>query len=537
MFSRLLNVLGLSRGTQPAKPASEVLCFGRDKLSDEILRSTFSYGCVQLFGGRQSGKTTILRHLAHQLSLMNHTELISQIRLPVYVDLMRLPYDATPRDFFATLARLSVDACQEHFPKARVEKTYVSHVTGLESFETTINKVQSSVPCADVRFVFLLDESKRIIGDRYPRGFHDNLFHVLFGNSKIQGVCYIVFAGAQELYRLCEDDTSPIGSRAAKHCLTNLKHEAVGQIAQAMIGPSDRSRIKALTDEVYSWTGGHAGLSAGLLRALAAGTSCDAEGVHEVVMEFRKERSELFQLWVNSLTIEARVIHDVLLDKGRLTFTEVVEHLRRNSLAVHRCDRVSDELQYVGLARRDGEHLVTCNKVYSEIARLYVSPAATTALERSVWQLVEQTEIGLRKSVRVAFDNRWKQEADDHIRLALGDNAWARIIENRDKYAKNYPRSHQAFDSDEVLNFTYLGQLGQLVTWNKSWDLFRHLFRDKRELDDIIRDIVPVRNDSAHFRSVPELELNRCRVRCIDLLTILERNQELGVKTRPTFRS
>ena len=118
------------------------------------------------------------------------------------------------------------------------------------------------------------------------------------------------------------------------------------------------------------------------------------------------------------------------------------------------------------------------------------------------------------------------QQADSHIRLAIGEDAWSKVIENRNKYAKSYPRSQLTVDMHEVLNFTYLGQLGQLMMWNKSWDLFKHLFRDKRELEDFIRDIVPVRNDGAHFRAVPEQELNRCRVRCIDLLTILERNQQ-----------
>ena len=45
-------------------------------------------------------------------------------------------------------------------------------------------------------------------------------------------------------------------------------------------------------------------------------------------------------------------------------------------------------------------------------------------------------------------------------------------------------------------------------------------FRDKRELEDLIRAIVPVRNDAAHYRSVPRRELERCRL-AIDDLTIL----------------
>ena len=134
--------------------------------------------------------------------------------------------------------------------------------------------------------------------------------------------------------------------------------------------------------------------------------------------------------------------------------------------------------------------------------------------------------------MRLAFDSRWGPDADSHIRRGIGEEAWLKVIENRDKCAKSYPRSQHTVDSDEVLNFTYLGQLGQLMMWKKSWDLFKHLFRDTRELEDILRDIVPVRNDGAHFRAAPEHELDRCRVRCIDLLTILERNQQLTIKSK-----
>ncbi|MGB7722725.1 MAG: hypothetical protein WBL65_22700 [Bryobacteraceae bacterium] len=527
----MLRMLGLPRLAEPAKIETQVLCFGRDTLCQDVLRSAFSHGCVLLFGGRQSGKTTALLKIARELAGGNKGGPASQIRVPVFVDLMRLPYDATPADFFAMLATLSVDACAKEYPKVFGARKCARRVTGLESFETAIACVRSVVPDVDLRFAYLLDESKRIIGDRFPRGFHDNLFHVLFGNSAIQGVCNIVFAGAQELYRLCEDDTSPIGSRAAKHCLTNLTPEAIDQMAYAVFGRLDADKVKTLAEQVYEWTGGHAGLSAGLLRALAVRATADAEDFQDVVSRFRRERSELFQLWVNGLTVEARATHDVLLDKRRLSLSEIAEHLRRSGLGAHRCDRVADELQYVGVAVRQGDQLVSCNKLYSDVARLYVGPAANTELERSVWPLVEQTEVRLRRLVRVAFESRWGQQADVNIRRAVGEDAWSRVIENQGKYAKSYPRSRQTVDSGEVLNFTYLGQLGQLMMWSKSWDLFKHLFRDKRELEDMMRDIVPVRNDGAHFRAVPENELERCRVRCIDLLTILERNQQVTIKT------
>lgn len=72
-----------------------------------------------------------------------------------------------------------------------------------------------------------------------------------------------------------------------------------------------------------------------------------------------------------------------------------------------------------------------------------------------------------------------------------------------------------------MLEFAYLGQLGDLMKSGKSWALFRDMYRDTRELEDMLRDVNPVRNEFAHFRSVPNRELDRCRIRCEDLLAII----------------
>lgn len=530
MLNRIFKTLGLRGTTRPEAVYSRPLCLGRDRLCEDVLRSVSSHGCVLLFGGRQAGKTSFLHHIVDQLDTVVESSSATQVQIPVFVDLMRLPYDATPCDFFAMLALLSIQACRSHFPRLVREKELKRKINGLESFEREVMRLRSASSC-DLRFVYLLDESKRVIGPRFPRGFHDNLFHLLFGDSEIQGVCSVVFAGAQELYILCEDDTSPIGSRAAKHCLTNLAPEAIDLMVQAIAGHLESHQAKLITEEVYRWTGGHAGLSYGLLRALLSHESLDLDTVKHEVDRFRTERSELFQLWVSGLTDEGRVVHDVVIDRGRISVDQIAEHLRRKGLGAYRSDRAADELQYVGIARREGDVLVASNSLYSSVARLYVAPAATTELERRVWPLVEQTELGLRQLVRAGFNAKWGAHADEHIRSGLGDDSWFKILENREKYLKSYPRSQSAIDSGEVLHFTYLGQLVQLIMWKKSWDQFKHLFRDSRELEDMIRDILPVRNDGAHFRSVPNHELDRCRVRCIDLLTILEKELQRTTKS------
>ena len=116
MLSRILNALRLRRYRPPLEFEPKTLCFGRKRLIDDVLRSTLTHGCTLLFGGRQSGKTTTLRNIAEQLPQSHEGDEITLICVPVFVDLMRLNYDASPGDFFATLAHLSFNACAKGSP-------------------------------------------------------------------------------------------------------------------------------------------------------------------------------------------------------------------------------------------------------------------------------------------------------------------------------------------------------------------------------------------------------------------------------------
>src|ERR1039457_168963 len=72
--------------------------------------------------------------------------------------------------------------------------------------------------------------------------------------------------GAQELYKLCEDSTSPIGSRAAKRFVPNLRSEALSEIIRSYQPSIDERALRERTALLYHQTGGHGGLSAALAR-------------------------------------------------------------------------------------------------------------------------------------------------------------------------------------------------------------------------------------------------------------------------------
>jgi hypothetical protein len=137
--------------------------------------------------------------------------------------------------------------------------------------------------------------------------------------------------------------------------------------------------------------------------------------------------------------------------------------------------------------------------------------------ERQVWPLVQTVEQRLRAIVRGKYDAEWGVRADGQIAATLGKDALAAIEKTRSKHLAVYERAIDPATAD-VLDYCYLGQLGQLMSSNAAWTLFQSAFRDKRELDDLLKRIIPVRNDLAHFRRVPAKELDRCRLAADDLL-------------------
>lgn len=111
------------------------------------------------------------------------------------------------------------------------------------------------------------------------------------------------------------------------------------------------------------------------------------------------------------------------------------------------------------------------------------------------------------------------------MRSVLGDKAMTTVDKNREKYETQYPSS-QKQATDPILDFCYMGQLVQLMVAGPAWQLYKTAFDDKRQLEDFARSIIPVRNDAAHFRSVPPMELQRCRIAVADLA---HRLQQLDV--------
>lgn len=506
-----------------SKTDQSTLCIGRDELIDEVVNSAKKHGAVLLFGGRQSGKTTLLRKLTEVLSTQRgNVSTLSGLDVPVFVDLMRLPVDATPADFFSFLISAAIGQCERQIDGFTISSSsWVGiHSDPLTRFISDLEAINRLCGEVDVHLIFLLDEAKRVLNDRFSRGFQDNLFALLYGEYELRPLrLSLVFAGAQHLYKLSEDSTSPIGSRAAPITIKNLSKDDVGKYCRHFLG-SDDSVLGIYEDFIYEQTGGHAGLMARFVDELsgAEGGGFDSEAVSEVVLSRNRG---LLDNWIGSFTSEALCVASSLSHVQSLSLGDVAQCLHTVRLNQFMASRTVDELCYTGVALFVERRLLPANRIFWSYFKSSLVTQGSEGKTHETWRLIEEAELLLRDVVFQVYVSAFGERALATMQRILGDQAWGKILEIQGKSSRQYRLSRQP-DSRDIMSCMYIGDLQALIVSNLAWSHFKSRFRDKREFEDIIKSIAPVRNDRAHFSVVPEKELERCRIACDDLIVLFE---------------
>lgn len=501
-------------------PVEPPPCVGRDDLCRRVLKSAVDSKCVLLYGGRQSGKTTALLNI---LTIGQVLPDSGPVELPVYLDLLGLPWDASPSGLFSLLAS-AADSSLQSLLQVNASEAALSPqaVVDLESLEAWIvSRVRACKQC-EVKFIFLLDEAKRILGGRFPRSFQDNLFSLMYGRGPASPHCGFVLAGAQELYGFSVDETSPIGSRAAKHWIGPLTASATAELV-ALTQPSCPSdRVALVGDAIYRLTGGHAGISAFFARNIDTRAQSMDHSLEALVERFRHDHGELFQVWLTSLTPEARVLHDHLLVRADIPESHVSRLLLEAGLPAYRAPRACDELEFTGLANRSGNRLVRTNLVYFGVAQRYTGEQTSNdQLERDTWALVKDVELGLREVIRAYLRHHPRETLEDVIAKG-GDQSMLRTATRLRARTSTTTHGDGELEPLDLLHFLYLGQLGRILTTGPIWRFVQRAFSDKEWIESRLRSITPIRNHYAHFRPVAEAELVSCKVACLDILAALK---------------
>lgn len=513
-------------------------CVGRDDFIRDIIVSARRDGAVLLFGGRQSGKTTTLLHLSQLLDLQPaNSAILSDIDVAIYVDLMTLPYDASPSDFFELLFHKTLVQCKKQitgFQEFSLQRTE-NFEYNLDTFIELMVLLKKACGEVNAHLMFLLDESKRVLGDRFPRGFQDNLFTLLYGESiSICPPISMIFAGAQHLYLFAEDDTSPIGSRASYQFVKNLTSESV----QILLLDNFPALVDSILDEALSLvmrlTGGHAGLVSKLI-AIMKEKEYDGERsitTIDLESEITKNCFGLFENWALSLSSEARTAWGGLVINQEASISSISKILHRDGKDRFLAQRTLDELQYMGLAAIAEGKIYKVNEAFSIFANDFAieNDFVKNSAEVPLWKLIEETELALREIIKNKYNIGFGAASHSTMATILGSDAWTKIGAMQKKSLSAYPYSRVSVER-EILSCMYFGNLMSLMISNKAWNFFKKMFKDKRQVEDIINAIIPVRNDSAHFATVPSKEMARCQVCCDDLLVIIERELEAMART------
>jgi hypothetical protein len=509
-------------------------CFGRDELIGELHSSMTERGCALLFGGRFSGKTTTLLRLAGVYGRLGHVEELELIDVPVYVNLLRLAPGSGPSEFWNFLSRRLAETCQQRITGFRNPLPERRGDGSLEQFETDFLSIRESAGELVIRVFFLIDETSRILGERFPHGVQDNLFALLYGaDGEIPGAVSMLFTGAQDLYKFFIDQTSPIGSRASLHFLNNLNRYAISEMANATRGEASEGHDE-LVEVILEQTGGHAGLAR--VAALQANDllSCPREQRAALLSTRLTSRVHLMQVWNSAFSHEAADIRDQLRSAASIERTKAIAILESKGRDGFRVDRAFEELKFTGVAVADGDGIASSNRLFwSYLDTFPVIPQPTVTNTLDLWKLIERTELILRDYVKTKYIQEWGGKWETKIRDHLGEDAWSKIVDNVDKLCNQY--RYTKIKDVELFSGIYMGQLLILMIHKAAWRLFNKLFRDKREAEDKFKDILPVRNDTAHFREVPHRETLRCQLACEDVLFVIERQIEADTTAIPSI--
>jgi hypothetical protein len=146
--------------------------------------------------------------------------------------------------------------------------------------------------------------------------------------------------------------------------------------------------------------------------------------------------------------------------------------------------------------------------------------------EKKAWDLIEDLELRLRRLVHEKYEAKWGSGADARIIKQLTPDEVTALEGHRAKHAAAYPLAGDKPKVD-LLDYFYLGQLVKLVLFHEIWNDFVPVFGKRKDtIQETIAKVSAVRNDRAHFRPVPEKELQRCVLACDDLLTMMKKADE-----------
>jgi len=331
---------------------SDAMFYGRATLLQRLLGGlTQSIPLsAALFGGRRSGKTSLLRKLERDMR-SGPPDPGARRLVPWYYDPQAgYPISCADDFFLHVLDELRQALCADDVPREMLEDTFggTLRLGPVRAFEESFSLLGEST-AERFRLVILIDEAEALLEAPWGADLRPNLRNLL-SNSNVASSLALVMSGSTAFHTKVTEKDSPLENILTRYSLTNLTRE---ETLALTLEPSKGGLSAEAAEQVWIQTGGHPCLVQFLMHELWYDLpEVSAADVQDVGSTF-SDLLNHFERWSDALPVLA---HDVYRQLVAQDEPVAYAALRQSFSTADGGDlqRALDALAYHGMIRLEG---------------------------------------------------------------------------------------------------------------------------------------------------------------------------------------
>lgn len=498
------------------------LFYGRETLRNELvhkLRDGQSFGVT---GGRRMGKTTLLRRIETDISLLTKQWMQGGLLvIPVYIDTLALPFPLSAESIFDIILRKLAQELRNV-----VDTTRTSSLTTprpFHPFAAELAEMIHSVSNYRVQVVFLFDEVEPILANDWGNSYFANWRAFLHNEPAISPFISAAFSGASEMIQLARDIGSPLGN------VLTWRELALFRLIDAslLINQPVHCFSWHFTATVFQETGGHPFLIQYIMNYVCNRDMAQAEkSLMQAVEEFFVFERSKFERWWEHLPILSKQLYSHLAQvRVPVRHHQLVQAFSGQdvggALGILCHTGVVSFIPVLDAYQVSGEMF---NRWFWKFANIPV----TSDLSDQIDTLLRELERSLRRVIRVhlekKYGDKWLADYIAKIKTKTRNGQETSLLDAWALTAKCPP---ERLTRDSGLLYAELGDLFIIIL--KEWSDFKTYFKfgpdpgkDKVLFDERKDCLLSVRNALRHVRAetVEGTTLLKAQAFCIEMLDI-----------------
>jgi DNA-binding transcriptional ArsR family regulator len=352
----------------------DTMFFGREKLLTRLVGGLCAPVPISaaIFGGRRSGKTSLLSKLRRVLEA-EACAAGGRCFIPCSLDLQRgRPLNDSDDFFLWVLEELGevweqrhtleygviVDRLQTKYRREMQKGPVDAFVRAFRSLDTKGERI---------RLAILIDESEEILAVKWGDDLRSNLRYLLSNSSIVEDVV-LVMAGSTQMYTKVTEHDSPLENILDRYPLPSLSREATLALARE---PNDGRLREASANEVWRQSGGQACAAQYILHEIWNACKgqlqeAEVEDVAYVAQGF-DERTRHFTTWTQTLGRSGWLVYMFLLQEDPSVNYSMLRS-RFSEVPISALQSALDALLYHGLIHCQG---IGRRRQYSVAGKMY----------------------------------------------------------------------------------------------------------------------------------------------------------------------